>query len=155
MEIQGFEDYLIYEDGRVFSKRRNKFKKPAIDTPGYKYVNLYKNTKQKNFRIHRLVAEHYIPNPENKPEVDHINRDRLDNRIENLRWASRSENNQNKGMESRNTSGHKNISYHKGGDGWEFAKIINGKLTRKFFKSLEEAIEFKHSFESDLKNINS
>ena len=155
MEIQGYENYLIYEDGRVFSKKRNRFLKPQNHNSGYKIIGLCKNNKVKSFLIHRLMAIHYIPNPENKREVDHINRNRSDNRIENLRWATKSENGQNKGMESRNTSGHKYISYHKIGDGWAFEKTINGKRTRKYFKSLEEAIEFKRSFESDLKNINS
>ena len=48
--------------------------------------------------IHRLIALHYIPNPENKPEVDHIDRERLNNNIDNLRWATRSENEKNKGI---------------------------------------------------------
>jgi len=148
MEIQGFENYLIYEDGSVFNKKRNIFKKPAINIHGYKYVNLYKNSKQKNFTIHRLIAIHYIPNPENKREVDHINRIRTDNRIENLRWVTPSENNQNKGMASRNTSGHKNICYDKRRDRWIFSKVINKKHTRKCFKNLDDAIEFKRSFET-------
>ena len=87
--------------------------------------------------------------------MDHINRDRSDNRVENLRWVTSSENQQNTGMPNTNKSGHKNICYHKFGDRWAFKKTINGKLTRKYFKTLEEAIEFKNSFESNLKNINS
>ena len=155
MEIQGFEDYLIYEDGRVFSKKRNRFLKHQNHNDGYKIISLYKNNKHKYFKIHRLIAEYYIPNPENKPEVDHINRIRDDNRIENLRWVTSSENQQNRGMPNTNTSGHKYISYNKFGDRWVFKKTINGKLTRKYFKTIEEALEFKISFESDLKNINS
>ena len=147
MEIIGYPNYLIYEDGRVFNKKYNRFRKPATNRNGYKYVNLCKNGKYKNFIIHRLIAEHYIPNPENKPCVDHINRDRLDNRVENLRWVTHSENNQNTGMSKNNTSGHKYISYDKCGDRWVFRKTINGKLTRKYFKTIEEAIEFKNSFE--------
>ena len=60
---------------------------------------------RKNFTIHRLVAIHYIPNPENKPEVDHINRIRDDYRIENLRWATKGENDENKGIQKRNNTG--------------------------------------------------
>jgi len=58
---------------------------------GYQTVK-YKN---KYYKVHRLVAELFIPNPENKPEVDHINRNRNDNRVQNLRWATRSENMKN------------------------------------------------------------
>lgn len=155
MEIQGFENYLIYEDGRVFNKKFNRFKKPAINNVGYKVVNLHKSGKYKTLLLHRLIAIHYISNPENKPEVDHINRDRSDNRIENLRWVTSSENIQNTSMRNTNTSGHKYICYSNRDKVWIFQKRINGKKTQKRFKTLEEAIEFKHSFESDLKNINS
>ena len=102
MEIQGFNDYLIYPDGRVFSKKRNIFLKECDNGTGYKYVKL---TDRKNHTIHRLVAIHYIPNPENKPEVDHKNRIRDDNRVENLRWTTISENGDNKGIQKRNNTG--------------------------------------------------
>ena len=62
---------------------------------GYKGVDLTKNGKRKKFLIHRLVAKAFIPNPENKPEIDHINTNRSDNRIENLRWVTSSENMRN------------------------------------------------------------
>ena len=51
--------------------------------------------KRRSFRVHRLIAETFIPNPENKPHVDHINRNPADNRVENLRWVTRSENMRN------------------------------------------------------------
>ena len=146
MEIEGYPNYLIYEDGKVFSKKRNKFLKPRINTNGYYCIDLCENGKQKTYKIHRLIAIHYIPNPENKREVDHINRDRSDNKIENLRWVSHLENMQNKGIPNTNTSGIKNISYNKFHDRWIFRKEINGKLTRKSFKTKQEAIEFKNHF---------
>ena len=52
--------------------------------------------KQKRYYVHRLVAETFIDNPHRYPEVDHINQDKLDNRVENLRWVSKSENQQNR-----------------------------------------------------------
>jgi len=155
MEIQGFENYLIYEDGRVFTKKYNRFLTHKNHNSGYNAVTLYKNNKCKNLLLHRLIAIHYIPNPENKPYVDHINRDKSDNRVENLRWATNSENQQNKGKSKNNTSGHKNIFYYKAKDRWVFTKSINEKKIRKCFKNLDDAIEFKRSFESDLKNISS
>ena len=99
MEIKDFENYLIYEDGRVYSKKTNKFLKPFTDnSKGYLCCKLYNNyfKKNKTQKVHRLVAEHFIPNPDNKPQIDHINRIKTDNRIENLRWATNSENQLNK-----------------------------------------------------------
>ena len=147
MEVIDYPNYLIYDDGRVYNKNRNRFLKPRINTHGYCHVVLFENSKQKNHSIHRLVAIHYIPNPENKREVDHINRIRTDNRIENLRWATSSENNQNKGISKNNTTGVKNISYSIPRDYWVFHKTINGKRIEKYFKTKEEAIEFKNQFD--------
>jgi hypothetical protein len=98
--------------------------------------------------IHRLVALHYIPNPDNKPCVDHINRDRKDNRLENLRWTTYSENGQNVDKRKDNKSGHKNISYDKRYQGYRYVKNINGVIKQKYFKTLEEAIEYKKNIEN-------
>ena len=101
MEINNYPNYLIYEDGRVWSKyNRNgvngRFLKPFKLNTGYLDYRLFKDNKYKHKTVHRLIAEHYIPNPNNLPTVDHINGIRDDNRIENLRWASYSTQNLNK-----------------------------------------------------------
>lgn len=72
---------LVYRDGSVLLPRGRSY--GAISS-GYKQVSY----QGKNYRVHRLVAEAFIPNPDNKPTVDHINQRRDDNRVENLRWAS-------------------------------------------------------------------
>ena len=107
MEINDYPNYLIYEDGRVWSKLKKIFLKPSINS-GYLMVCLYKNKKPKWFSIHRLIALHYIPNPNNKLEVDHINRITKDNRIENLRWATRQEQMHNRSITTN--TGEKYIS---------------------------------------------
>jgi len=94
MEIQGFNEYLIYPDGKVFSKKTNKYLKWSMGKNGYYTVSLC-GDKIKKITIHRLLAIHYIQNPDNKPLVDHINRIKADNRLENLRWATSTENNNN------------------------------------------------------------
>lgn len=144
MEIVGYSNYLIYDDGRVYSKYYKKFLKP-LNKRGYCSVSLYNDKKRKHYMIHRLIAEHYIPNPENKPFVDHINRNRQDNRIENLRWVTSCENNQNMGVTIRNKLGIKNICKYT--SGYRYHKVINGKDCEKYFKTLEEAIQFKKEYE--------
>ena len=69
-----------------------KVLKLSKDTMGYYYIMLYINKKNKAFRVHRLVAEAFIPNPDNKPCVDHINTIRTDNQVQNLRWVTQKEN---------------------------------------------------------------
>ncbi len=103
MEIQDFPNYLIYPDGRVFSKKSNKYLKFSDNKSGYYYVHLFKNNKPKSFRVHRLVAIHYIDNPDNLNEVDHIDREKHNNNVNNLRWVNRSKNELNKSPRNHST----------------------------------------------------
>jgi hypothetical protein len=99
--INDYPNYEISNKGRVYNNKTGVLLKPRKDANGYYYVNLCKNGKQKHFCIHRLVAIAFIPNPKNLPCIDHINRIRTDNRLENLRWCSYSENNINKLQKSK------------------------------------------------------
>ena len=95
--IDGYENYVIFEDGKVINNNTGNEIKPFLSkTIGYYRICLCKNGKEKYFSLHRLIALAFIPNPDNKEEIDHINRIRNDNRIENLRWASKSEQQRNK-----------------------------------------------------------
>jgi len=97
MEVNGFENYVIHENGKVFNKINKKERKTYVDSDGYIRIKLSKNGVVQDFSIHRLLALHYLDNPNDYPEVDHINRIRDDNRLENLRWANRSMNCFNRG----------------------------------------------------------
>lgn len=87
-------NYSINEDGEVRNDITGRNKKPFTNKRnGYLIVDLYKGNKSEKVPIHRLVAEAFIPNIENKATVDHIDGDRKNNSINNLRWATYSENN--------------------------------------------------------------
>lgn len=101
-DIQGYEGlYQVSNYGRVKSIDRilpngktHKGKVLYVHLiNGYPTVSLCKNSKQHNHKIHRLVAQAFIPNPDNKPCVDHIDADRANNNVVNLRWVTYQENN--------------------------------------------------------------
>lgn len=96
--IIGYESlYTINRLGEVYSCTTNKMMKIQTDQSGYLFVGLHSKGKPKHKgRIHRLLAIQYIPNPENYPEVDHIDRNKLNNDLSNLRWCTHSINCNNK-----------------------------------------------------------
>lgn len=93
-QVPGYSDYSVSDQGRVRSRRTSneKILKMKTNYHGYYEVTLISDEGQKKtFRVHRLVAEAFIPNPEMKPSVDHINNFKKDNRVCNLRWATMKE----------------------------------------------------------------
>ena len=95
--VKGYEGlYEVSNQGRVKSLPRNTTKGKILvaekNHRGYYRVGLTKNNKQKHFSIHRLVAEVFIPNPQNKPQVNHIDGNKQNNSVENLEWVTHSEN---------------------------------------------------------------
>lgn len=93
--IPGYEGlYSVNGKGEVFSHRANKLLTPKHSSVGYLRVTLCKGKgNHKTYGIHRLVAMAFIPNPHNKPTVNHINEIKTDNRVENLEWATIAEQN--------------------------------------------------------------
>ena len=92
-DIPGYEGlYAATEDGRIWSYRSKKFLKPRITNSGYCRVALYKDGKAKDFLVHRLVVEAYLPNPDNLPQVNHLDEDKTNNALLNLEWITAAEN---------------------------------------------------------------
>jgi len=94
-DIEGYEGlYQVSNLGRVrsFHGDSEKIMKQTLQK-GYLRITLLKNKKQKRFLSHRLVAQAFIPNPENKPQVNHIDEDKTNNRVDNLNWMTSKENN--------------------------------------------------------------
>ena len=89
-QIQDFPNYFITTDGEVISKGKKLSQR--IGKQGYAYVNLYNEFGRKTKKIHRLVAETFIPNPKNLLQVNHIDGNKLNNRLENLEWCTQQEN---------------------------------------------------------------
>ena len=92
-DIKGYESlYAVTSCGKIFSYRKKKFLSPRKNNSGYLRVALYKDGKAKDFLVHRLVAEAYLPNPANLPQVNHIDEDKTNNALLNLEWCTAAEN---------------------------------------------------------------
>jgi hypothetical protein len=85
-------NYMVSSFGRVFSRRFGKYLNPTVTNRGYMVVNLTTEGKAKQKFVHQLVAICFIPNPDNKRTIDHIDGNKLNNLVDNLRWATPSEN---------------------------------------------------------------
>ena len=110
-DIEGYEGlYQVSNKGRVKSLKYNKTKKEKVlkfgtNRYGYKYVVLSKDNTPKLKKVYRLVAEAFIPNPDNKPCIDHCNTIRTDDRVCNLRWCTYKENMNNEITKEKCRSG--------------------------------------------------
>lgn len=91
-QFRDYDNYIIYDDGRIYSKNRKKFMTNKIMQDGYIRMELYKDKKPKMFNVHRIVAEIFIDNPENKPFVNHKDGNKQNNKVENLEWVTQKEN---------------------------------------------------------------
>ena len=92
-DINGFEGlYKISNIGNVYSCKKEIIMKTRFDKDGYKQINLYKNGKNYTLKIHRLVANAFIENKYNKPQVNHKDGNKANNRVDNLEWCTNYEN---------------------------------------------------------------
>ncbi len=156
--IKNFPYYFVSRCGKVFSSKNGRWGqrkelrelKQHIDARGYYNVRLTNEKYRKKGitkNIHRLVGETFLERPPNT-EIDHINRNKLDNRIENLRWVSRRENILNRGMFKKNKSGITGVCFNKEQSKW--MATINkgvGNFKCKFFNEKQDAIKWRKKME--------
>jgi len=125
-EWKEITDYPNYEISTLGNVRNKKGKLLALQiTLNYKYIQLSKNNRKTKY-IHRLLAEAFIPNPKNLPEIDHIDRNPLNNSLDNLRWVSSSQNNYNR-KSKLHTSKFRGLHFHKKTNKWVARIRLNGK----------------------------
>ena len=128
MEINGYPNYLIYYDGRVYSNNQRKgFLKNDVGKKGYCRVGLSNSENRKKFLVHRLVAQHYIPNPNNYPEVDHIDMDKSNNNLNNLQWVTSKMNKANRKEVTNTGERYITLNKQKNRNYTRFHIKINGK----------------------------
>ena len=92
VKIDGFEKYEVSNLGKVRNIKSGRVLKPRLQNNGYLMLCLYKNNKQKNLLLHRIVATAFIDNPEGKPQVNHIDENKTNNDLSNLEWCTAREN---------------------------------------------------------------
>ncbi len=137
-KIEGYENYLVSNFGNVKNGKTGRILNPSLISKGYKGVNLYGKT----YTVHKLVANAFIPNPDNKKCIDHIDNIKTNNNINNLRWVTNQENNFNRSISNRNTSGAKGISYDKKLNKWKAQIMFNRKTYHLgYFDNIEDAID--------------
>lgn len=88
MRIAEYPDYEVFEDGRVYSHKTNRFLKTNISPNGYASVELFNDEGSKRLSVHRIVAEVFIPNPHSYPCVNHKDENKLNNCVSNLEWCT-------------------------------------------------------------------
>ena len=88
-DIKNYENiYKVNKNGKIINIKRNKIRKSRIDKYGYERIILNKNNKKQNLLVHRLVAEAFIPNPNNLPQINHKDENKQNNNVNNLEWCT-------------------------------------------------------------------
>ena len=137
--INDFPNYEVSTFGNVKNIKTGRILQPGIDTSGYYTVSLYKDKKSHPCNVHRLVAKQLLKTVDGKTCVDHIDNNKLNNHIKNLRYATCSENSYNTKINKCNTSGIKGIYWNKSHKKWHVQITLIKKMHIGFFDNLEDA----------------
>ncbi len=143
-KIEGFENYSVSDHGNVRNDKTGRILKGKDNGHGYFQVGLMKNKTRHSNLIHKLTAEAFLLNPENKKCVDHIDNDRQNNNLINLRFATSQENNQNRSISRKNKSGTKGVSWNENKKRWTAQITINSKVIHLgYFINKDDAITIR------------
>ena len=161
-DIKGYEGlYQVSNTGRVKSLERKvknwpnglrtikeRILKPALngrESRKYYAVNLYKNGKPKLIKIHRLVALHFVPNPDSLPQVNHIDNDPLNNHYKNLEWGTQRENMAHAYSFKKTSSEYTGVSWDKVTKSWASCIRIDGKTKHlgKFTNEISASMAYQ------------
>lgn len=127
--INGFENYEVSTFGNIRNIKTQKILALNKEEGRYSFVGLWNNKKRTNCRVHRLVAIAFIPNPDNKPQVNHKNLNKHDNRVENLEWVTPKENMKHKFQQ---------CNYNRG-NGFNTGRKIKCIETKQEYESVRSA----------------
>ena len=138
LPIKNFDNYMVSNLGNVKNATTNKILKQSANKEGYIRLKIYKNGKRYGKYVHKLIAEAFLINDDNKPNVDHIDNNKLNNNINNLRFATHIENSRNRSIPINNTSSVKGVC--KSGNKWRAYICIDGiRMHLGVFETIEDA----------------
>ncbi len=132
--ISGYDNYEISSHGRVRINTNGHIMKKQVDKYGYQYIGLTKDNKRKAHKVHRLVGFAFLDKNDEDTQVDHIDHNRSNNMLDNLRWATGSINQRNISDETKNVSGVVGVLLVTGNKaGWCASWYDDSKRHKKFF----------------------
>ena len=138
LPIVCFEKYEVLNSGNIRNRQTMRILKSRATNKNYMVIDLGDTMKQ----VHRLVAEAFLLNPENKKCIDHIDGDTINNKLINLRYATNQENSFNQKLSVHNTSGSKGVCYDKSKKKWKSSIKLNSKsIHLGYFERIEDAIQ--------------
>lgn len=147
-QIKTLERTILNEKGKIITRVYERIKKLQFSHKGYHTVNLSKNGSKKTYKVHRLVAINFIPNPKNKEQVNHIDHNKLNNSVENLEWVTNRENCCHAKKRMKYSSQYIGVHFEKRTNKWRTDIRYEGKnITLGRFKTEEDAYQAKKRFE--------
>ena len=131
--ISGYDNYEISSHGRVRNNKTNRIMKTPTTINGYKNIGLSKDAELKTYNVHRLVAFAFLEKTDEDTDVDHINHDKSNNMVTNIRWVTTSQNCRNASRRTDNQSGTSGVHFDKSKNSWVASWYNDEKQKSKSF----------------------